>query len=213
MKKVFILLFASIIISGPAAAQKVYKCQDEEGNWVFSEVVDQLPENCKDQIHKEIQKEIDQKEAKKKQAKEAEMAAKKILLPSKKEKQPETPTTPCADLGAKLEKCEFYECSFTTPAGKQINRAVMGKTVDSCRYEEDMSEKLVLRCLFKEKELKAAAEYYKVVVNAKTVEAKTIKDKKTGVSRTVDFVDGKEMENPLAAGINAEICQPYPKGK
>ena len=205
MRIISILLFALLITGGRGFAQKVFKCQDESGGWIFSENPDSLPAPCREQIQKEAA-EREEKKRKANMAGENE-GSRKIVIPKKTGEQPAAePAKECADLPTKLEKCEPYECVYTNSKGKPTKRAVKGLSGKDCKFEEEMTNRMALLCVYPEKDRKQAASYYKLVMGAKKVESKTIKDK-DGKTRSVDVIDGKEMENPLASGINSGVCQ------
>jgi len=205
-------LFALLIVAGPAVAESGYKCQDEGGNWYFAEDLNGLPAPCREKIQQETMK----KEAEKKarlEAEKIEAERRKLLPPKKKSEKPveSAPAKPavaedCSEFSAYLKDCVPFACYFTNVKGKKAKRIIKGLTGTDCAYEEDSSEKMKLACTFNVIERKLASTYFRMLAKAKKVETKTSKDE-NGATVNVDIIDGKEIMNPIVAGLNSGACE------
>ncbi|MDH5638846.1 MAG: hypothetical protein OEZ04_10165 [Nitrospinota bacterium] len=210
MRVVFISILFLLIASGPVSAQNFYKCQGKNGQWYFSENLETMPPYCIKKIRRELAK-----QAKEKKARDAE---EKAAAEKRRKEAPAFSTgarfatggrgmdKDCSALPANLKKCKPYSCMFTTPAGKQIKRYVNGLLGKECSYVEEQSKSKSIVCHFNSSEMRMASLYYRLVAKAKKVKTKMIKDK-NGKNKRVEIIDGKQMENPIAAGLVNGACE------
>jgi len=209
---IFITVFSLLITSGSSFAQNFYKCQDQNGEWHFSEILETMPPYCVEKLRKErLQKE----EEKRKQI-EAEKAAaerRRKEPPKFGTKQSGSASASgsgvapdCSELHDKLKDCQRFQCVFTDPKGKKVVRSIQGMSGTECAYQEKLTETRSLFCRFNSAELRNASLYYRLVGKAKKVESKVITDK-YGKKTTVDVIDGKQLENPISAGISSGACE------
>lgn len=210
MRIVFISILFMLIASGPVSAENFYKCQDQNGQWYFSENLDSMPPYCVRKIRAELSKRAEQKRAREAEEKAAaekrSKEAPSFSTGSKFATGGRGMEQDCSALPFNLKNCEPFSCMFTTPQGKQIKRYVNGLSGKECSYVEEQSKTKSIVCHFNPSEMKMASLYYRLVAKAKKVETKVIKDK-NGRNKTVEVIDGKQMENPIAIGLVNGACE------
>jgi hypothetical protein len=107
----------------------------------------------------------------------------------------------------KLEKGEAYSSTFIHPMTKEVlKREIVGMEGDKCVYIEEMPNDGKMICKFSESERKAAAQYYRDMLTAKTSRTKVNLSSSENKVKAKYYINGKEVDNPLQEAVNSGSC-------
>ncbi|MDY7038402.1 MAG: hypothetical protein SV375_19870, partial [Thermodesulfobacteriota bacterium] len=102
---------------------------------------------------------------------------------------------------------DTHECKFKHPlTGGIMKRRILGEEGGKCLYIEEMPNGGLMRCRFSSDQRKAAAQYYRATLSAKSVRTRSKIDPSTGKTITTTIVDGKEIRNVFMEALNNGDC-------
>ena len=116
-------------------------------------------------------------------------------------------TNDCSAFPDKLERCDTCECEFKHPfTGEIMKRRIVGEEGGKCLYIEEMPNGGRMECRFSPDQRKAAAQYYRATLSAKSIRTRSKIDPSTGKTIATTIVDGKEIRNVLMEALNNGDC-------
>ncbi len=113
-----------------------------------------------------------------------------------------------SDFPDKVEKCRSLRCEVEhLSTHEMVKRGNPGKVRDKSLYTEEMPNGGRIECVFSKDRRQAVAKYYKLLATAKSKKFNVKVSIPGGKIKTVDILDGKEVENPLQKALNNGDCK------